>query len=251
MFERIAEAYETLIDPDRRRQYDAGRTARAAGGGGGVRVHGVRFFVRGARDAQAATFSELFAEVLHPPAADAGRPEPGADLHAALTVSFEESMRGVERQVVVTRQVLCSRVPGRDGADTRGPLRAVQGQPARCAGRAATWCSRRRAPPAAARGRRRLQRCEVCVGQGRRCAARRCRCGCRPACATARGCGCRSGAMPAGAAGATAISTSTSRCSRIRCSAARATISLSSAGGGARSGARRAHRVPSLDGASG
>ena len=57
---------------------------------------------RRARDA--ATFSELFAEVLHPPEAGTGQPERGADLHAALTVSFEESIRGGERQVVVTRQ---------------------------------------------------------------------------------------------------------------------------------------------------
>ena len=42
------------------------------------------FSVR-AHGAQASTFSELFADVLNPvPAAGEGRPEPGADLHAAL-----------------------------------------------------------------------------------------------------------------------------------------------------------------------
>ena len=46
-------------------------------------------FTVAAQGAQAATFTELFADVLHPVfPADAGKPEAGADLHATLAVSF-------------------------------------------------------------------------------------------------------------------------------------------------------------------
>ena len=69
-------------------------------------------------------------------------------------------MRGVERQVVVTRQVHLPRVRGRRTASRRskGGARSATA-PARCAGRAGTWCSRSRARRATARGRQRQQRC--------------------------------------------------------------------------------------------
>ena len=65
-FRRIVEAYETLVDPGRRRQYDT------AGMHGGPRVESASFvfsefdFSAAKRGAQASTFTELFAEVLHP-----------------------------------------------------------------------------------------------------------------------------------------------------------------------------------------
>ena len=89
------------------------------------------FSVR-AHGAQASTFSELFAEVLHPvPAAGDGRPEPGADLHATLTVPFE---------VAAHR---------RRAAGGRDPAGAVQ-----------------RVPRRRAAGRRSEGRCPRCEGSG-------------------------------------------------------------------------------------
>src|SRR5258708_34615399 len=75
LYGRIAKAYETLVDPDRRRIYDSA----------GESVPGVAAtfeftgfdFASGAHGPQAATFTELFAEAPHPAAApDAGRPDP-------------------------------------------------------------------------------------------------------------------------------------------------------------------------------
>ena len=66
--------------------------------------------------------------MLHPTLPpDQERPHPGADIHAALTIPFEEAMRGVERQVIVTRQDAC---PGCGGAGrVRTPeLRCAPGQ---------------------------------------------------------------------------------------------------------------------------
>ena len=57
-------------------------------------------------------------------AARAARPEVGADLHAALTVSFADAVHGVERQVLVTRQVAVRRVRRRAGR-LRSPKRSA------------------------------------------------------------------------------------------------------------------------------
>src|SRR5262245_3023980 len=127
LYRRISEAYETLVDPERRRSYDTG-TPPAEGAGVVFEFTGFDFS-NSAHGPQAATFTELCAEVLHPvAAADSGRPEAGADLHAVLAVSFEESMRGGERQVVVTRQDVCHACQG------RGAVRTPEGRCAPCHG---------------------------------------------------------------------------------------------------------------------
>src|SRR5918993_185852 len=114
LFHRITEAYETLGDPARRQQYDNGsRVAPSRDQTRSFEFTGFDFSVA-AHGPQAATFTELFADVLHPlPAADGGKPEPGADLHSALPLTFMEAMRGARRQVVVTRQEVC---PGCGGS---------------------------------------------------------------------------------------------------------------------------------------
>src|SRR5262245_4008403 len=105
-FRRIAEAYETLSDPDRRHQYDVA--------GAGVQrepeVYGFEGFdfsvsVGGP---SASTFGDLFAELLAPQVrAEAGESERGADLHLAVDLGFEAALRGGQHQVTVTRHDHC------------------------------------------------------------------------------------------------------------------------------------------------
>jgi molecular chaperone DnaJ len=166
LYRRISEAYETLVDPERRRSYDSGA---APADGAAVTFEFTGFdFSSGAHGPQAATFTELFAEVLHPmPSADSGRPEPGADLHAALALTFEESMHGGERQVIVTRQDACSACHG------RGSIRTPEGRCAPCHGTGKVKWARghmvftKACAACRGTGRQRSQRCAACTASGR------------------------------------------------------------------------------------
>ena len=166
MYRRITEAYETLVDAERRRQYDAGSRPPAPSQGASLEFAGFDFTVT-AQGAQAATFSELFADALHPTTTEPGSPEVGADIHASVTVGFAEAMRGIERQVIVTRQVSC---PVCEGA---GDVRTPEGRCAHCQATGKVRWARGHmvfSKPCAAcggSGRQRFQRCSVCGGHGR------------------------------------------------------------------------------------
>jgi len=166
LFRRISEAYEILVDPDRRRTYDAGG-ARPDSGGTSFEFTGFDFSA-GAHGTQAATFTELFAEVLHPTGGqDSGRPEAGADIHATLTLAFGESMIGGERQVVVTRQEICAACRG------TGSIRTPEGRCAPCHGTGKVRWARghmvftKSCAACQGTGRQRTARCAVCAGHGR------------------------------------------------------------------------------------
>jgi molecular chaperone DnaJ len=166
LYRRISEAYETLVDPERRRSYDAGATP--------VDPAAVAFeftgfdFSAAAHGPQAATFTELFAEALHPlPTADGGRPEHGADLHAELSLTFEVSMYGGEPQVVVTRQDACTACRG------AGSIRTPEGRCAPCHGSGQVRWARghmvftKACAACHGTGRQRSERCAACIGSGR------------------------------------------------------------------------------------
>src|SRR5262249_29645524 len=106
-FREIAQAYETLSDPDRRRRYDStGITAATTGEAPTYGFEGFDFSVR-VSGTDASTFGDLFADVFQ---RDARRPdadERGTDLHQTLDVAFEEAVRGGQHAILVTRQEHC------------------------------------------------------------------------------------------------------------------------------------------------
>ncbi len=108
-FRQIAEAYETLSDPDRRRQYDARGHATAAE----PPTYGFEGFDFSASvsGASAPTFGDLFADVLRQRDVR-GESIRGADLHQSIEVSFEDAMRGGQRTLTVTRQERCRTCQG-------------------------------------------------------------------------------------------------------------------------------------------
>ena len=167
LFRRITEAYETLVDAERRRQYDAAGGVSMPGGDLAFEFSGFDFSVKAA-GAQAATFSELFAEALHPVSPpERGRPSKGADLHASLSLTFDEAMRGVDRQLMVTRQVTCR------GCRGAGAVRAADTNCTHCHGSGKVKWARgymvftKVCAACGGAGRERHQRCAACAGQGR------------------------------------------------------------------------------------
>ena len=169
VFQRISEAYETLVDPERRQKYDT-----EGAPGGEPKPAGERTFEfagfdfsMAAQGAQAATFSELFADVLHP-GGDAGRRvEAGSDLHALLSVPFLEAVSGAERQVIVTRQEVCAACRG------RGHVRTPAGRCGACQATGTIRWARghmvfsKTCGSCGGTGQLQQQRCDVCGAHGR------------------------------------------------------------------------------------
>ena len=168
LFQRISEAYETLVNPQSRQQYDSTgqpTTGQTRSDDRAFEFAGFDFSVT-AQGAQAATFNELFADVLHPLAQSQGA-EHGADLHASLTVSFVEAVQGTKRQIVLTRQDVCTACHG------RGNVRGSEGRCGHCQGTGKIRWARghmvfsKACTPCTGTGRLTQQRCAVCGGQGR------------------------------------------------------------------------------------
>jgi molecular chaperone DnaJ len=111
-FRQIAEAYETLSDPDRRHHYDSGSASGPRSGDDTFGFEGFDFSIS-VNGASAPTFGDLFADVLSQrPSLQPHGSTQGADLHDTLTLSFDEAMAGVERSIVVTRQERCRECGG-------------------------------------------------------------------------------------------------------------------------------------------
>jgi molecular chaperone DnaJ len=167
-FRLVLDAYETLMDPDRRRRYDAGQLSAGqaeddaetfgfAGFDFSNRVHAER----------TTTFGELFEEVL---SKRASRPaeglNQGADIHARTMLSFEEAWQGVQRTVTVTRQDTCRACAGggfQRVAETRcvscegtGNVRSVRGH----------MVFAKTCPTCGGEGRLKQEECAQCHGQG-------------------------------------------------------------------------------------
>lgn len=165
VFRRVVEAYETLMDPQRRRVYDAGPAPHEESEAT-LSFDGFDFSV--VTDTRtSATFSELFADVFERSAGVHDvRPQPGADIYGTVSISFEECVRGAERAMTVTRQDTCATCEG------RGVVRTAEGQCLACHGTGSIRWTRghmvfsRACTTCGGTGRRRELVCGACGGQG-------------------------------------------------------------------------------------
>jgi len=113
-FRVVADAYEILADPVRRRQYDThGLTATVLEEATTFGFEGFDFSVESASGPTASTFGDLFADVIHETVGRAGEAAAdGADLHASVSLGFEDAVRGTETSVALVRRDTCGGCAG-------------------------------------------------------------------------------------------------------------------------------------------
>jgi molecular chaperone DnaJ len=166
-FRRVSEAYETLIDPERRQDYDTHGRVRPGPEGVNVEFEGFDFSVSSAGEA-ASTFGDLFADVFADSGAGRARgaPTDGVDLHTSLRLDFEAAMRGG------THEVTMMRVAGCDACRGSGLRRVAESRCVTCAGTGQSRWTRghmvfsRRCGQCGGTGRRRHRPCGVCRAEG-------------------------------------------------------------------------------------
>ena len=104
-FKEINEAYQVLIDPEKRRMYDRfGRVDIDPNGGFPGRGFDGFDFPGGVGDVFDAFFGGFRGQ--------ANSSSKGRDLQYSLTITFEEAALGVEREVQITRQETCTTCGG-------------------------------------------------------------------------------------------------------------------------------------------
>jgi molecular chaperone DnaJ len=163
-FRQILDAYETLMDPQRRSRYDSGqgfdpRDERPKSG-----FEGFDFSARGVD--HSATFGDLFAEVLTERGGRGATQQRGADLHHDVQLTFEQALAGGEQTLTVTRRATCRACAG------TGVTRVSDGQCHLCQGHGAVRSVRghmvftRSCTACGGTGDLRPRPCDRCAGVG-------------------------------------------------------------------------------------
>jgi molecular chaperone DnaJ len=90
-FKEASEAYQVLSDPDRRQRYDMFGHAGIDQGGTGTGFEGFGGF--------SDIFDAFFGGATGGGSARRGRPQPGSDLRYDLRITFEEAVKGTEKEI--------------------------------------------------------------------------------------------------------------------------------------------------------
>ena len=162
-FKEVQQAYDTLSDPEKRREYDAGgRFGFGARGFGGAPGGGF-----------GADIGDIFSTLFNRGGAGGGAPEiRGRDLETEVQLTFDQAMRGAEISVTVPKQAVCETCGGNGAKPGTSPKTCP-----RCGGRGIDSESQgffsisQPCPQCGGRGEIIEEPCETCGGAGRTLAA--------------------------------------------------------------------------------
>jgi molecular chaperone DnaJ len=116
-FKEASEAYQILSDPERRQRYDTFGRAGVDGGPAGAGFEGF------------GGFSDIFDAFFGGAAsgtARRGRPQPGSDLRYDLRITFEEAIKGTEKEIEFRSLVRCDMCSGSGAAPGTEPTTCPQ-----------------------------------------------------------------------------------------------------------------------------
>ena len=163
-FKEVNEAYQVLSDPDRRSRYDTFGRAGVDGGAPGAGFEGFGGF--------SDIFDAFFGGGAGAASARRGRPQPGADLRYDLRITFEEAVKGTEKEIEFRVLQRCETCGGNGAKPGTEPITCPQ-----CNGRGEVRSVRQTmlgqmvnvsaCPRCAGEGKILETPCETCKGDGR------------------------------------------------------------------------------------
>src|SRR5215208_591886 len=118
-FKDVQAAYDVLADPDKRKQYDAFGNGRVGSGGPGPGGFNVDF-----GNVDFGDIGDLFGGLFGRGRASQrrSRAEKGDDVEAVVSVSFEDSLKGVQTQIPVELVTACSECGGSGAQPGTAPI---------------------------------------------------------------------------------------------------------------------------------